>query len=120
VLDLVRLVKDHRRVFGQHRSVFSVAQREIGEKQMMIDDHNVGFESLATHPSYEARVEVGTSLSKTGLGPRIDLRPEAERLGTIGQLGAVSGLAFGGPLPDSFEVVYLFKPLEDRSLGRFF
>src|SRR5215472_4461306 len=71
---------------------------------MMVDDDDLSFLRLATHPSHEALLEV----IATGPDPRLargcDLTPRGRVFGQIGQLGAVAGLRALGPGDDAGEL----------------
>src|SRR5262249_7073563 len=118
VLDLVRFVEYNRRILRQDGSVVSVSQREIGEEQVMVYDDDVCIQGFATHSSDKTNVEIRTALAKTGLCTRVNLRPESEAFGQIGELRPVTGLALRRPLADSLEVVDVFKAFKHWSLGR--
>jgi hypothetical protein len=74
----MRLVEDHRRVIRQHLPVLAAAQREVGEEEMMIDDHYVGVLCPLPHPRDKAGVVVRALLSEANLGTRVDVSPERQ------------------------------------------
>src|SRR5262245_46545908 len=79
---------------------------------MMIDDDDVRFLRAIAHARDEAGIEVGTLLPEAGLGARIDVSPEGERLRQICKFGAIAGLTFSRPVTDLFEVVDFIKAFE--------
>ena len=58
VLELVGFVEDDRVVVGQRRAGVRAAQREVGEKKVMVDDHDARCLGLAPHAGDEALAEV--------------------------------------------------------------
>ena len=64
VLDLVRFVEHHGVIFGQDAAlVLLVAQREVGEEQVVIDDDDVAFERALVHQGDEAALELRALLA---------------------------------------------------------
>ena len=59
VLDLVRLVEDHRLVRRQHLRLGPArAQRQVGEEQVVVDDDHLRVGGAAPHVGHEAALEV--------------------------------------------------------------
>ena len=59
LIDLVRLVKHHHTHRGQQLGHARLAHRNIGKKQVVVDDHNVGRQRLAPGPVHMAGAELG-------------------------------------------------------------
>ena len=91
VLDFVRLVENHRRIFRQDAAEIVLPQRQVREKQVMIDDDHVGFGGPLVHRGDEAAVELGAFLARAGLAPRVEPRPQLRVVRQKAQLGAVAG-----------------------------
>src|ERR1051325_732786 len=108
----MRFVEYDRGVVRQHRAIIAVAQTQVGEEEMVIDDDDVGFLRATAHARDEAGIVVRTLLSETRLRTRVDVSPERERLREIRQLGAIAGLAFTRPVTDLFEVIDFIESFE--------
>ena len=110
----MRFVQDYRRIIRQHGAVRAVTQRQVGKKQMMIDDDDVGINRALAHARKKARLEVGTLLSQTGVGARVDVPPEGKILRKIRKLCAIPGLGLRYPAKNFVELIDLIEPLEQR------
>ena len=89
-----------------------VAQREVGEEEVMVDDDDVALHRALVHGGDEAAVEIGALLPGAKIAARVDLGPRGAALGQRLDLGAVA--EFGGLLPvrDDLEIGDLFEPGE--------
>ena len=85
---LVRLVEDHRVARGQELGEALVAQHDVGEEQVVVDDDDVGLERVLARLQHEA-VARGTRSS----APRQLSRVEV----TSGQIDAFSGTSASSP-----------------------
>ena len=114
---LVRLVEDDGGSFGENAGVGRVAggeaDRGVGEKEMVIDDDEVGFEGAAAHLGDEAVAIVGTSAAEAGVGAGVELVPEGGGFGKAGKLGAVAGFGDALPLGDLAVLVDLVEAREN-------
>ncbi len=75
VLDFVRLVEHHRRVFRQNRPKIILPDREVGEKQMMVHDNQVRVLRPLVHRGDEAALERIALLAGAQIAPRVDPAP---------------------------------------------
>src|SRR5712692_11088965 len=105
----MRFVQDHRRLIRQHRTVRAVAQSEIGKKQMMIDDDDVGVERAQAHPREKARLEVRTLLAETSIRSRVDVSPKRQVLRQGRKLRSITGFSFANPTRDFIKLIDLFE-----------
>ena len=82
---------------------------EVGEEEVVVDDDDVGLESLAAHLGDEAVLPVGAGLAEADFAACVEFMPERGMLGEVFDLGAVAG--FGGALPveDGVELRDLFE-----------
>ena len=75
VLQLVRLVEDHRAGRGQHACVGRRAglqpDRHVGEEEVVVDDDDLRVQRLAAHGGDEAVLPVGAGLAEAGLAARV-------------------------------------------------
>jgi hypothetical protein len=117
VFELVGFVEDDRAGLGNHagvgRAAGHLADGEVGEEEVVVDDDDVRFLRFAAHFGDEAALVVGAGLAEAGFAAGVDARPERARLGNAGKLGAVAG--FGGlfPLGDLVELVDFLKAGQD-------
>ena len=97
VFQFVGFVENHGAGLGQNSGIGRVLglllDREIGKKQMMVDDDDVALHRLAMHLGDEAAVPGAAFLSQAGVGAGVDLVPERAGLGKRRQFGAVAGIA---------------------------
>jgi len=113
----VGLVEDHGCGLGQNSGVGRASgvalDGEVGEKQVVVDDDDVGFESFAPHLGDEAAAVIRTGGAEAGLGAGIELLPEGARLRQAGNLRAVTGFRGLLPLGDLTVLVDLFQAAEN-------
>ena len=95
---LVRLVEDHRVAGGQQFGDALVAQRHVGEEQVVVDHHHVGRERVLARAHHEAVLVVRAFLAEAVLARRGGVLPDRRVLGHLGEVGAVAGQAAGGEL----------------------
>ncbi len=114
VLDLVRLVEDHRRVIGNDSGEVLVPGRKIGEKQMVVDDNDVALVRPLPHLGQEASLELRAALSGAKVPPRVQLRPRRAVLGQRDDLRPVPRLCRLLPLPDHLEIGDLLQAAQHR------
>ena len=114
---LVRLVEDDGGSFGENAGIGRIAggeaDRGVGEKEMVIDDDEIGLESAAAHLGDEAAAIVGTSAAEAGVGAGVELMPEGGGFGKGGKLGAVAGLSDALPLGDLAVLVNFVEAREN-------
>ncbi len=105
LLDLVRLVEDRDLVGRQHlRLGPGRAQRQVGEEQMVVDDHQLRLQRAPPHAGHEAALEEGAARPEPRLRRRRDLAPERRVVGQLGQVGAVTGGCPRHPGDDAVEL----------------
>ncbi len=90
-----------------------LADRHIGEEEVVIDDDDVAFHGAATHFGNEAAAVVGAGLAEARFAARIELGPDGAGFGEVVDFDAVAG--FGGlfPLGDGLVLGNFFEPGED-------
>ena len=81
LLDLVSFVEDHRLVVGYDRGVIAFAQRKVSEKQVVVDDDDVGLGRPLVHASNEATLELLALLAGAEFAAGVELVPEFAVLG---------------------------------------
>ena len=82
VLELVRLVEDDRFVRRQQLHVRPfLAQRQVGEEEVVIDDHDVGRVRAPPRLRHEAALEVRAALAEPRLLRRRDVAPRGRVVG---------------------------------------
>ena len=117
VFDFVGFVEHHGVVFGEDAAfVGLVAEREIGEEQVMVDDDDVAFLCALVHQGQEAALEVGALLPRAHVAAGIELGPGGAVFGQLLDFGAVAELRGLLPLADDLEIGDLFQPGECRLL----
>jgi hypothetical protein len=108
----VRLVEDHRIARRQQLGEAGVAQRDVGEEQMMVDHHQIGGQRVAPRLHHEAALEVGTLAAQTVVARRGGRRPGRRVVGHARQFAAVAGLARCGEALDLAEVAHVLRIAE--------
>jgi hypothetical protein len=102
VLDFVRFVEHHRVIFGQD-AAFGITilqhllQRQIGEEQVMVDDHDVAGLGALVHQGEEAALVLLALLAGAKIAAGVDLGPGSALFRQLLDLRAVAD--FGGLLP---------------------
>jgi len=76
VLDFVGLVENYRGIFRKDAAEVVLLQRKVSEKQMMINDDEVGFLGALVHGGHEALVEVVALLPGAGVSAGIEAAHE--------------------------------------------
>ena len=104
IRQLVRLVEDDRVARGQQLGQPFVAEHDVGEEQVMIDDDDVGLERRLARLHHEALAEERAVAAEAAVPGRRHQRPDAGVLGDVGQLAAVAGLARAGERDDLRQV----------------
>ena len=113
VLDFVRLVENHRGIFRQDRAEIVLAEGEVGEKKMMIDDDQVRFLRALVHRGDEAALKFGALLAGAEVAARVDAIPQLGVVGKKRQLAAVAGFGQLFPIADLREPVHFVDALQD-------
>ena len=116
VFHFVRLVEDQGGVIGQQPGILRLPQGEVGEKEMVIDDEDVGLRRALAHQGDVAAVELLALLAGASLTARINPRPELARVRQVFELGAVAALRVLLPLANLDVEVHLFHAGEYRLL----
>src|SRR6476619_5941157 len=77
VFQFVRLIKNNCAYIGQDAGIWRILSllfnRQIGEKQVMVDDNDVTFHRSPMHLSDETPIPLAAFLPETCVGPRIQL-----------------------------------------------
>jgi hypothetical protein len=115
--DFVGFVENDGGVIGEDRAEIVLADGEIGEEEMVIDDDEIGFMSALMHSGDEAAAEFGAILSGAGVAAGIETLPEIGIVGKKIELGAVAGLRDMFPIHNLLEPIDLIEALEDRLAG---
>ena len=76
VFDLVRFVENDRVIVWKNRGVPGISQCEVGEKQVVIDDHELGVFGAPSRRRDEAVVVVLTAGTDAGIGAAHDTQPD--------------------------------------------
>ena len=100
LVELVRLVEDHDAHRRQQLGHARFAHRQVGEEQMMVDDHHVGRQRLAPREVDVAGLELRALRAQAVVAGRRDERDQRRSLVQPGQLGQVAGAGGLGPLLD--------------------
>ena len=100
---LVRLVEHHRLHAGEQLGKAFVAQRDIGEKQMVVHDHHVGRERLAARGVDAALVEIRAVATETVVRGRGYQRPEFGILGHFAHFADVAATRAPRPVGEFLE-----------------
>ena len=90
---LVRFVEDHRVGRRQQVGDAFVAQHEVGEEQVVIDDHDIGFLRRAARLHHEALAVVPAFHAEAVVARRRDEIPDRRLLRHFGELGPVAAAA---------------------------
>ncbi|MFM2067995.1 MAG: hypothetical protein RLZZ584_2904 [Pseudomonadota bacterium] len=99
--ELVGLVEHHRLDAGQQLGHAAVAQGQVGEIEVVVDDHDVGRHGLAPRQHDVALAELGAVTTQAVVARRGDQRDHGRTLVEcidLGQIAAHRGL---GPLRDA-------------------
>ena len=110
-------IEDHGIVIGQQAAFeLLVAEGEVGEEEMVIDDDDVAFGGALVHEGDEAALKVGALLAAAELAARVDLGPGGAALRQGADFGAIAD--FGGLLPvaDDLEIGHFLQAVEDGFL----
>jgi hypothetical protein len=97
VLEQVRLVEDHRVVVGDRAAGMIAAQRQVGEEQVVVDDHQLRLFGALAHLRHEARFVVPALAADARVGAALDLAPDRRVLGQV-ELGAVAAAGVREPV----------------------
>ena len=76
---------------GQQLGHARIAQHDVGEKQMVIDHHDIGLLRLAARLHHEAVLVMRTLLAETVFARRRDHRPHRRRFRHAREFGLVAG-----------------------------
>ncbi len=93
--NLVRLIEDDGVGRAQQVAEAVLLERQVGEQQMMVDDHDVGIERLSSGECDMTAGEVGTARAETVVPRRSDLRPHGigvREPDNFGKIAAARGL----------------------------
>lgn len=99
-VELVGLVEHHHAHGRQQFRHAGLAHREVGEEQVMVDDHHIGRQRLAPRQVDVAGLELRALRAQAVLARGSDERNERRALVQPGQLGQVAGPRGLGPLLD--------------------
>ncbi len=103
---------------GIGRILSLLLDRQVGEKQVMVDDDDVALHRLAVHLGDEAAVPGAALLSQAGIGAGVDLVPERAGLGKRRQFGPVAGIRHFLPGGDGAVVLDLLQSAEHGLVGQ--
>ena len=118
VLEQMRLVEDQRVVAaGSPRRSCRLLHREVGAQQVVVHDHDVGFQRALAHARHPAGVELRAGLADAVLAGGRDLAPEVDAVRQVLDLGAVAGLGRGRPVLDRAEERDLVEAAEAAGLA---
>ena len=101
---LMRFVEDDGVGRGQQFSHAGIAQHDVGEKQMVIDHHDVGLLRLATRLHHEALLVMRTLLAKTVFTRGRDHRPHRRRFRHAREFSLVAGARDLGEANDVLQI----------------
>ena len=116
VLDFMSFVENDRLVVGDDRGVVVFPEREVGEKEVVVDDDDVGFGGPLVHQSDEAAVELFALLAGAELAAGVETVPDGAVLRQFLELGAVSGFGLLFPGADELAVLDFDESGQGRTL----
>ena len=105
ILDFMGFVENDSLVVGDDRGVVVFPECEVGEKEVVVDDDDVGFGGPLMHQSDEAAVELFALLAGAELAAGVEMVPDGAVLRELLELGAVSGFGLLFPGADELEVL---------------
>ena len=117
IFDLVRFIENHRAVFRQDCAEIILADGQVREEQMMIDDNHVRFVRPLVHCGDEAILEFGALLAGAGIAPRVEPMPQIGVIGQKIQLSAIASLRQFLPVANLREPVHLIHALQHLLSG---
>ena len=95
VFQFMSLIEDHCAYIGQNACIGRILRllldRQVGKKQMMIDDDDVAFHRPPMHFSNKAPIPFAAFLPETRIRTRVQFEPKRTRLRQRGQFRTVSG-----------------------------
>ncbi len=109
----MRLVENHRGIFGQDRAEIVLANGEIGEKQVVIHDDEVGFLRALVHGGDETLLKFGALLAAAEVAARVDAVPEFRVVGKKRELAAIAGFGQLAPVANLREPVDFVHAFQD-------
>ena len=112
---LMGLVENERIDPRQQFAVAVFLQGQVGQQQMVIDDHEVGFERGAARREYVAAREFRAPCAGAGLAGAAELRPQRVRLAQRRHFGQIAAPGRDRPFTHLREQRRLV-PLEQRRL----
>ena len=116
VRQVVGLVEDHRVGVRQEVGHALVAQRHVGEEQVVVHDHHVGLAGSLARLHHEAVLVVAAGGAQAVLARRGGLRPGAGALGHVLALAAVAAHGARGEALDALQVHDLLARAEHALL----
>ena len=114
----MRLVEDHRIAGRQQFGQAFIAQHDIGEKQMVVHDDDVGAERFFARIHHETFVEVRALAAQTIFSGRCDVAPDRGGLRHVGQLAPVAGCRCTSEGLDAFQIAHVSTRGERAICGR--
>ncbi len=105
--NLVRFVQDEGVCAGQDVAETFLFQREIGEQQVMIDHHDVGFLRAPPRLDHEAVVEKRAFRAQAVLRGRGHTRPQRRGLRHLGEFRAITAARAAAPRADRLQIICL-------------
>ena len=91
VFDFMGFVEDHGGVFREDAAEIVVLEGQVGEKQMMIDDDEIGFLGALVHGGDKTLVEVIAFLAGADVSAGVEAGPQIGIVGKKSELAAVAG-----------------------------
>ena len=110
----MRFIENDGGIFGQDRAEIVLADGEIGEKEMMIDDDQVGFVRPLVHRRDEATLKFRALLPGTQVAARVDAIPKLGVVGQERQFAAIAGFRQLLPVFNLRKPVDFVDPFQDR------
>ena len=117
VFDFVGFVENDGGIFRQDAAEIVLLESQVGEKQMVIDDDEVGFLGALVHGGDKALVEVVALLPGAGVSARVEARPQIGIVGKKGELAAIAGFGELRPLANLAESIDLFDAFQHGLVG---
>ena len=121
VFQFVGFVENHGPGLGQDSGIGRVLgvllDRQVGKKQVMVDDDDVALHCLAMHFGDEAAVPGAAFLSQAGIGAGVDLVPERAGFRKRRQFGPVAGVRDFFPGGDGAVVLDLLQTAQHGLVG---
>src|SRR5579862_7243146 len=114
ILDLVRLVKHHRRIFRKDRPEIVLANCKVGKKERVVHNNQVRFLRPLVHRRDETVLKLRAFLSRAKIAARVNPVPKLGVVRQKSQFAAVARLRQLLPILDLREPVHFVDAFQHR------